>query len=256
MFEIPDDDGAPLAAPASHLDTTADAIVSEIPEPQQHAIDEATRAAAADPESPTASVETDVLGIPWSPSEHATGADGKGVRTAKGTWRKRRGLKGTASHVATDAAGRVPAESEEEVNRRTSEQQSRMAGAMAGTFVIRVSTAIGGDHFASQPHAVPGTNITWHDEPMLQQAFGDYFVATGRTDMPPVAALIGALMLYYLPRFQQPEVRARAGGMVHWCKEKVSVVRHWIKFRKAPKKTNGKGEEPHRPQAPGINPDV
>jgi hypothetical protein len=245
MFEIPD------AAPAaSSLDDTARELVSEIPEPQQHAIDQARTEQALDPAQPPPTVETDVLGVPWNPAEHATGQDGKGVRTAKGSWRKRRGLKGSQSHVATDAAGRVPEPSQEEINKRSAEHQSRMAGAVVGTLVIRISTAVGGDHFSSRTHSVPNTDIKWTDQGMLQEAFGDFFVAKGVTDVPPGVALTGALMMYYLPRFQEPAVRERAGGIIHWTKERVARIAHWFKYRRSGgKKPNGSAGQP-KPVSP------
>src|SRR5271156_44693 len=124
MFKLDD-------VPGAEVDALADQITQEIPEPQQHAISQAIDDAAKDPTqniSPGA-VELDALGIPWNASEHATGADGKGVRTAKGTWRKRRGLKGSASHLNTSAANASePKEDPTVTEKRNLEVQNRMAG--------------------------------------------------------------------------------------------------------------------------------
>src|ERR1700679_4199313 len=100
-------DDKPATNGTANLDAIGDLPPTEIPEPQQHAIDEAAN--KQDPDNPQetvspGSVEIDALGIPWNPSEHSTGADGKGIKTAKGTWRKRRGIKGSASYLNTDAA--------------------------------------------------------------------------------------------------------------------------------------------------------
>lgn len=226
-------------APAAELDKLGDDLTNEIPEPQQHAIDQAISDASKNPDVPGAantSVELDALGVPWNNAEHATGADGKGIRTAKGTWRKRRGLKGSPSHLNTGAANASsPADKEAEqaaVNARTAEHQNRMAGAMAGTMLVRISAAVGGQEFLPRTITVPG-GLTYNEEQFLQTAFGDYFVAKGISDIPPGLVLCSALMMYYMPRFQSPEVRQRGGKIAGWFKSKMEWVYFKFKYRKS-----------------------
>lgn len=224
----------PNATGNADLDALGDALTGEIPEPQQHAIDQATADAAKDPENPQASaVEVDALGVPWNPEIHSTGADGKGVRTAKGTWRKRRGLKGSASYLNADAAAAAGTKKEEDpkvTEQRTHEHQCRMAGAMAGTMLVRLSAGIGGEAFLPRTINIPG-GLTYNEEQFLQTAFGDYFVAKGIVDIPPGMVLVSALSMYYLPRFQQPEVRAKGSKFVRWCKDKFQWMYFKIKYR-------------------------
>jgi hypothetical protein len=236
--------------PAAELDKLGDELTNEIPEPQQHAIDQAISDAVKNPDVPGAasgSVELDALGVPWNSAEHATGADGKGVRTAKGTWRKRRGLKGSPSHLNTGAANTSsPADKEAEqaaVNAQTAEKQNRMAGAMAGTMLVRMSAAIGGQEFLPRVVTVPG-GLTYNEEQFLQQAFGDYFVAKGISDIPPGLVLCSALMMYYLPRFQSPEVRQRGSRIVRWFKDKGE----WLYFKFKYRKSGGKPPEQEKPK--------
>jgi hypothetical protein len=221
-------------SPEANLDDLGDTLVTEIPEPQQHAIDQAIADTAADPEAnPHAfeTVELDALGVPYNSEYHAIGADGKGIRTAKGTWRKRRRLKGSASHLNTDAAGPTSTkESEAEVNARTHEHQCRMAGAMAGTMLVRISSAVGGQEFLPRDIVVPG-GLKYNEEQFLQTAFGDYFVAKGIVDIPPGMVLCSALAMYYMPRFQQPEVRARGTRFVQWIKGRFEWVYFKFKYR-------------------------
>jgi hypothetical protein len=217
------------------LDALGDALTSEIPEPQQHAIDQAVADAKADPDNPQdSSVEVDKLGIPWNPEIHSKGADGKGILTAKGTWRKRRGLKGSASYINTDAASAAGAKKAEEdpkvTEQRTHEHQCRMAGAMAGTMLVRLSAGIGGEAFLPRTITIPG-GLTYNEEQFLQTAFGDYFVAKGIVDIPPGMVLVSALSMYYLPRFQQPEVRAKGSKFFRWCKDKFQWMYFKIKYR-------------------------
>jgi hypothetical protein len=227
--------------PGAQVDALADAITQEIPEPQQHAINQAIEEAKSDPTAAPGPVEIDVLGVPWNSAEHATGADGKGVRTAKGTWRKRRGLKGSASHLNTSAANASEAKEDPSVTeKRALENQNRMAGAAAATILIRISTAIGGDEFQPRIVSLPG-GINYSEEQFLQGAFGDYFVAKGYTDIPPGAVLASALVMYYSPRFRSPEVRSRFGRMTSWVKEKTSRIYIWFKYR-------GKGKPEKKPE--------
>lgn len=224
-----------------------DTLTSEIPEPQQHAIDQATEDAAR--ENPQA-VELDALGVPWNPAQHATGKDGKGVRTQKGAWRKRKGLKGSDSFANTSAAGATKTEPEDPaaVERKHVETQSRMAGAMMAQVLTQVSAGIGGPAFYPRDVQLPGGG-KYNEQEMLSQAFGDYCVAKGVVDVPPGVALCGALMLYYTPRLRVPEVRERGSRIYEWTKEKIARVAHWWKYRKggAPKdskrKPNGAAEK-------------
>lgn len=53
---------------------------------------------AAPATGPAAAVELDSTGLPWDARIHATGKDGKGVLTAKGPWRAKRGLNQLTAH--------------------------------------------------------------------------------------------------------------------------------------------------------------
>jgi hypothetical protein len=250
------------------LDTLTDELTSEIPEPQQHAIDQAQADAAANPGQDGAASETvelDALGVPWNPEIHATSATtGKGVRTAKGAWRKRKGLTGSASHLnkgSTSSAAKAEPD-QAEVARATAEQQSRMAGAMVAQTMIYISAGIGGDAFQPRVVQIPGGN-SYNEKDMLSQVWGDYFVAKGVVDIPPGIALLGGLSMYYLPRFREPEVRKRAGGFVRWMKDKAEWVYFKVKYRgkkpppsETPKRANGDvnhaRETPIEPSFHGI----
>lgn len=240
--------------PLFDLDATADTLTAEIPEPQQHAIDQAIAdEARQNPGSDTA-VELDELGIPWNSAEHATGPDGKGIRTVKGAWRKRRGLKGSASHLNTGAAkpAEAPPEDPSIAQTRTLEHQNRMAGAMAGTMLVRISAAIGGKEFLPRTITVPG-GLTYHEEQFLQTAFGDYFVAKGITDIPPGMVLCSALCMYFLPRFQEPAVRERSGRFVRWMKERfVWVYLKW-KYRRGGKPPDRVERQPSRETSDNVS---
>lgn len=226
-------DGAPSdppgELPAADLSSIGATLVNEIPEPQQHAIDQAN--AERETETGTASdVEVDELGMPWNPEFHATGSDGKGIRTSRGTWRKRRGVSGSPSQLNTGRA-KVDEPAPPTVEQQT-EAQCRMAGAMMGTLMVRLSVGVGGNAFLPRMLTIPGLQQPVSEQDMLNGAWGDYFVANGITTLPPWAALMGALSMYYLPRFQDTEVRQRVGGVMGWFKDKITRTVVWWKYRK------------------------
>lgn len=225
------------------LDDTLDAahsdIAGDMPEPQQHAIDEAQRQQASEAAANGGgeNIDVDALGVPWNPEIHATGHDGKGVRTAKGGWRKKRGLGGSASTLNRGTRASAPTDSPEEreqIERASADTQARMAGAMMAQLQVRLSVGIGGAHFLPRELRIPGAPPINESE-MLTAAWGDYFVAKGVTMLPPWAALMGAMSMYYLPRFNEPEVRERAGGLFKKMGHGMKAAWHWMRFRKAPK---------------------
>lgn len=224
------------------LDLAHGDIAGDMPEPQQHAIDEAQRQQAATDiaDGGGESVELDALGIPWDRTLHATGKDGKGAKRADGSWKKRRGLGGSASSIGRGAHKVDPAAEREEVERASADTQARMAGAMMATLQIRLSVAVGGEHFLPRELRIPGAPAI-NEAEMLTAAWGDYFVATGTKTLPPWAALLGAFSMYYLPRFNEPEVRQRAGGLFrkigHGCKS----MWHWYRYRKSGGKPPARG---------------
>ncbi len=221
------------------LDDTLDAahtdIASDLPEPQQHAIDEAQRQAASGAvEQGSENIELDALGVPWDPKLHATGKDGKGVRQkGSGAWRRRRGMGGSASSIGQKVGAQPtdPAQERAEIEAQSAETASRMAGAMMATLQIQLSVGIGGQHFLPRELRIPGAPVI-NERDMLAGAWGDYFIATGTVTPPAWAMLLGAMSMYYLPRFQEPEVRSRVGGIFgrawHGCK----AAYHWMRYRK------------------------
>jgi hypothetical protein len=219
------------------LNAAHDDIASDQSPPQQHAIDEAQRQQASEAAANGAgeSIELDALGIPWDPSIHAKGKDGRGVKSkTTGAWKKRRGLGGSASTLSRGAGQTQPdpAAEREQIEQASAETQARMAGAMMAQLQIRLSVGIGGVHFLPRELRIPGAPPI-NEAEMLTAAWGDYFVARGVTMLPPWAALLGAMSMYYLPRFNEPEVRERAGGFFRKIGHGIKASWHWFKYRKS-----------------------
>lgn len=227
--DIPADD----APDGDDVSNVAARILDEMPAPQEHAIAQAaepsTDAPASDPAPSPAHVfgELDASGTAWNPEVHATGADGKGVKTAKGLWRRRRGVSaGRASIVgAPSRAADPPAEAQA--------VQARAAGAACAHTLFMLGQAFGGKEWA------PRQNESVNEVTMMEKAFGDYFVAKGYTEFPPGLALSIAVSAYALPRFAMPETRSRMTRAKQWIAAKYIA---W-KDRKKAKATREIGRE-------------
>lgn len=201
----------------------AEELLADMSLPQQHAIDTASE--IQDAEIPATdssqSSETDAAGESWNPELHATGATGGGVKTAKGTWRRRRGAGAarSGSIVGARRAGVPPLASVNDV-------QARAAGVACAHTLFMVGSALGG------PEWQPRNDAEHAETKMMETAFGDYFVATGRTEFPPGLALTLAISAYAMPRFTMPVTRSRLTRVKQWAAAK------WIAYkdRKKPKK--------------------
>lgn len=194
------------------ISAIADDILSSMPPPQPAAMEQA-RAENAVTESPLVTdVEKDDTGVVWNPEIHATGADGKGVKTAKGEWRRRRGAAGRSSVVGRHGAVDVPPA-------QLKDQAARAAGVACAHSLFMFGRMIGGEEWA--PRKIVDSGKTLLDESaMMEQAWGDYFVATGRTDFPPGLALTMACSAYILPRFTMPLTKTRIQKAKEWIVHK------------------------------------
>jgi hypothetical protein len=241
-------DDEPVQTPASDVDSIADDIVNELPEPSQNAIDQAARESGGGAEG---TVDVDALGVPWNPQYHATGSDGKGIKTARGNWRKRRGVSGSAPVLNTSGTGKSdgagdggataePADTP--TGPSAKEIAARQGGVMASRLLVRFSVGLGGTDFLPAVLTGPG-GVSINEQEMLDGAFADYFAAKGWEDLPPGWALFGALSMYYLPRLQMPKTKERAKGAFGWIRDKYQAWR----FRRGEKRA-GKANGSTRPE--------
>lgn len=208
----------------ANLNDIASDLASTMPEVQSHAVEQAAAAARAQESAPT-----DRAGVRFDPSQHDSGPDGKGLMTARGTWRLKRGRKpGTpASNRAAPPTGStmgVTGNPAQEQAKAAQVAQCRIAGASAAEMLFMAGRVIGGDEWLP----LKDEKIGLDERGMMQQAFGDYFVATNKKDIPPGAALTFALCAYMGPRFAMPQTRARVSTI------KQKLVQWWInrKLRK------------------------
>ena len=195
------------------IQSVADDILDTMPTPQPAAMEQfrAENAASDGAASVPDSADVDAAGVKWNPEIHATGVDGKGVKTAKGQWRQRRGMGGRSSVVGRSKAADVPLASEN--------QAARAAGVACAHSLFMFGRMLGGEEWAPRKIEEKGT-ILLDEAKVMEQAWGDYFVATGKTDFPPGLALTIACSSYILPRFTMPMTKSRIQKAKEWIAHK------------------------------------
>lgn len=198
-FSLDDEPASPESA----------AILEAMPEPQQHAIDASTEAqneshGIKEPVSILGG-DLDTAGVAWDSSIHATGKDGRGVKTASGAWRKKRGVAGQTSKVAKP------------VQQVAAEQAASTANATATGAAIAGSIFMLGRTFGGEKWTPTS------DEVKVQtDAWANYCIAKNIGDFPPVVAVCIAVLGYVGPRLFIPETKERAGKIKGWFSIRVA----------------------------------
>ena len=196
---------AALAAdPAANVDAIVDSLVATMPDVQEHAV-------AAHFEKEKDAHLRDKNGTLFDPSFHAVGPDGKPALNKAGDFARKRGRKAgqsTSGSVSQDAgklngvhnpgtpSGPAPGMMTADPN---------ALGLVAAALTINLGVAFGGEDFMPIIDAKSGVN----EPEFLRNIYRDYFIATGRKDLPPGLALAVGIGSYVGPRFTKPRVKAR-----------------------------------------------
>ena len=161
--------------------------------------------------------------------------DGKPIPTIRhgkvvpGKFQLKRGKKkGTPQKAASVVSGDSMVSPGEIVN-----NGGQAAGKAAAHMLITLGCTIGGDEFQPVKDETYGID----EAANLETAFGDYFVATGRTDFPPGIALSIAVGGYILPRFTRPKTKSRLEKAGEWL---------YLKFRGLKKRKKPETPEPQK----------
>jgi hypothetical protein len=78
--------------------------------------------------------------------------------------------------------------------------------------VIALCVGVGGEDFVPRKDKATGLD----EKAMLEAVFGDYFVATGKTDLPPGWALVAGMAMYVVPRFGMQKTQTRVQKVKAW----------------------------------------
>ncbi len=190
------------------LESIADSLTETMPEVSDHAIAEheaQERNFGANSDAPLATAQTARApsGVEYNPNTHEVSP-----KTGK-VIKKRRGGANSASKVAVSSAS--PAGTASSQN---DEGQARATGKFAAAALIGICSGVFGDEFQ------PEKTAQFDERAYLESAFGDYFVATGRTDLPPSMALIVAIGAYTIPRFTKPKTKSKLSAFKDWAVSK------------------------------------
>lgn len=206
--------------PSGDVSRSADEIIDGRPPVTDATVATEPVAAAA----PAAATVTDSAGVAFDPALHATGADGLGVKTAKGTWRKKRGT-GIPRKLTDPRAKPEPAPDAPRVLTADEINRAKATGAMIAENVITISKLVGGPDFEPRTQPID-------DRLMLSEAWQNYCIAQQVVELPPGAFLVAAHLAYIAPRFTMPETQSRLTTL------KTKIAAWWIrrKDRRAAKK--------------------
>lgn len=197
----------------SAVDDIAQALITGMPEVQQHAIDQHNEAQAELQEKQNV---TDKAGNTFNPDIHATNEDGSPRLTESGNFAKKRGRKSGS----TNSGGSTLGATKSQIDPATIQKQQivakqQAAGKAAAGSLIMLGMVIGGDEWRPLVNEQMGLN----EQANLEQAFADYFTARGLDDIPAGVALSIAVSAYVLPRFTMPKTRTRTATL--WTKVKM-----------------------------------
>jgi hypothetical protein len=188
-------------AASSGLVQIAKSLTDEMPEVQQHAIDQ--ESAAQQLIKDESAQLRDAEGMPFDAAIHKVGPDGKPTLSTKGKLVRRPGRKAGQGSAAVSSVVSRPQVGPTATE--TSIMQARQAGNFAAGALLQIGVLAGGEEW--QPRLDKESGLD--EQQMLQCAFGDYFVAKGITDIPPGIALTIAIGGYMMPRFFMPKTKTR-----------------------------------------------
>lgn len=198
-------------------------IIAERPEPQEHAIQANSDTTEHAPQASdtvgffnNADGEKDDSGEVWNAATHATGKDGKGVRTAKGLWRRRKGT-GSGPRAASKVYKPVDNSAAQEAQKaqEVASAGHRMAGTAIASSIFMIGRAFGGEHWAPTPEEVTQNSDAWTA----------YCAAKGIQDFPPGITVLIATTAYAGPRLFQKETKERVGTIKNWFAVRVAKWR-------------------------------
>ena len=187
----------------------------DMPEVSQHVVDAHREKLAEEKELVESVKEVDKDGNAFDPELHQTNEDGTPKIGASGKLLKRRGKGGS----------RLKRPKKEQISPETLQCQSQAK--LATALLVTLGVSIFGDEW--QP--MSDEKLGLDEKSMLEEAFTDYFVATGAKDLPPSLALALAVGAYSLPRFTLPKTQNRLVKFGGWVSKKwgEKKVKGWFK---------------------------
>lgn len=203
---------------STEVDHLAENLISEMPEPQEHAIEQENSSTpdagtpdASQTNRPTGTVHgdlRDVDGNSFDPNVHVTDESGQPKLTSSGKLKKKRKPRASKSRVAQVES---PIKPDEDI-----ETQARMAAAATVEAIGMMGRMLGGDEWAFVRNVELGVD----ERAQGIDAFTTYYKAKGVTDVPP-GVIIAIWGLGYIgPRMAMPQTKSRLQLAWSWIKTK------------------------------------
>jgi hypothetical protein len=213
--------GTPSGAGSeADLAQITDDLISTQPEVQEHAIEQ--ERANEDARAAQWADLRDRDGNGFDPSVHKTNKDGDPTLSPKGLLIKKPGRKPgqkTGQSQSSFVGGQNTTESRaSNPDAAKIRMQARASGTMTANLLLQIGIVAGGEEWQPRVNAEIGLD----EKKMLEDAFSDYYEATGKTDIPPGLALTVACGAYALPRFTMPKTRSRLSKL------KDGVKKWWV----------------------------
>lgn len=193
-------------------DTTLDSIGLELtgsmPEVQQHAIDQELENRSEISDSYAGLVDKN--GDSFDPKRHKTKSDGSPTisKTNKLMLKPNAPAKGSSKPASASTTQNSGQDAEEpKVLSETEKQQCTALGKVSANMIFACGRMVGGDEW------IPQKQNGYDEAAALEQAFADYYIASGKTEMSPAAGLGIALASYALPRFTMPKTKEKTASL-------------------------------------------
>lgn len=193
-------------APKSLADIGA-TLTNSMPDVQQHAIDQELEN-QAESVSKFAHL-TDKNGVSFDPNLHKVKKDGTPTVSKLGKLMlKPNAPKESSTKNTTKSSAQNVGQIDEQVELSPSEKQQCVAlGKVSANMIFAVGRMVGGQEW--QPVKQQG----YDEAAAMEQAFADYYIVSGKTEMSPSAALGLAICSYALPRFTMPETKKKSASI-------------------------------------------
>lgn len=222
-LDTPSADSPPVNASVSSIGVDLSGIANQLaesaPNVSEHVI--------ASHKEKQASVPVDVDNQPFDSSIHSCDAQGNGIKTATGKWRRKRGAGKSTAKASTLNAQEVSS------GPSAAQQAATATGIACAQMTIGTCTMIFGAEWQARVIKSESGEVMLDEESYMSKCYADYCAAKGIKDIPPGVALAMSLIAYAAPRFAQPETQEKAGTIREWfaCKVASWKVKRELKKR-------------------------
>lgn len=215
---------------SADIDSIGDDLIGSMSDVQNHAIEQHDLEQQKEKDKFADLVDSE--GTPFNPEIHRTKADGNPSLSKLGKFMSKPNRKYNTRRNKKDTTQ----ESDQQLSDQEI-QQVQALGKVSANAVFSIGRALGGDEWT------PVKNSEYDEVSALENAFAEYYKATGKTEISPSMGLAIALGSYAVPRFTKPVTQQRTKNIF-------TKIHGWWHNKK------GKREEQARQKAEKIRKDL